>query len=89
MRMIIEHIPPSSYKPKITVEYLPIPQLDDRFSSFAAAGGKQRKRARQIKRARRMVSTIDEINRVLDEAGRRYVETFAESLTRWAETGEP
>lgn len=61
MRMIIEHLPPSSYNPKITVEYLPIPQLDDRFSSFAAAGGKQRKRARQIKRARRMRSAIDDV----------------------------
>ena len=61
MRMIIEHIPPSSYKPKITVEYLPIPQLDDRFSPLAATGGKRWKRARQIKRARRMVSTIDDV----------------------------
>ena len=89
MKMIIEHLPSSSYRPEITVEYLPIPQWDDRFSSLAATGGKQRKRARQIKRARRMRSAIDEINRVLDEAGRRYVKTFAESLTRWAETGEP
>ena len=61
MRMIIEHIPPSSYKPKIAVEYLPIPQWDDRFSSLAATGGKQRKRARQIKRARRMRSAIDDV----------------------------
>ena len=61
MRMIIEHIPSSSYRPEITVEYLPIPQWDDRFSSLAATGGKQWKRARQIKRARRMVSTIDDV----------------------------
>ena len=88
--MIIEHLPSSSYRPEITVEYLPIPQWDDRFSSLAATGGKQRKRARQIKRARRMRSAIDDvINQMIVAAGRKCGEILAESWVRWAETGEP
>ncbi len=60
------------YSPKITVEYLPFtPSWPDRFTPFAAAGGKRWKRNRQMKKARRMSSPIDDVMGMIRESALR------------------